>query len=60
MVKEHIGEVVLLEPDAATWTLSEVDDSKCFMADYLERQFLVNETENIRCLYHRHGSPKLK
>ena len=45
LATQYSGEVVLLQPEDATWVLTEVNSEDCLATNYFQRQFLVNERE---------------
>ena len=45
LATQAMGEVVLLQPEMATWKLIEVRSEERLAANYLERQFLRNAQE---------------
>ena len=48
LVTQAIGEVVLLQPEEATWTLTEVHNAASLAENYLERQFLIVDSGKPR------------
>ena len=43
LATQYIGEVVLLQPESATWTLCKVHNCQWLSEERLERQFQVND-----------------